>query len=363
MATPEIGPSRGRSSKAADYFQSVYELFQAAGTAVGSVVTRSYSIGGYEIGLSFAGSALLDSVTQALGHLQVKESSNPALTVCVWDSASTGQRMAAPPWERDDFLARGVIQGYNDERIHTAFQYGSSAVNMFDAERNLGIFWVPAADDLAYWEKGAPLRTILHWWFSRHKRQLVHAAAVGNSCGGVLIGGKGGSGKSTTALACLQAGLAYASDDYALLGLEPEPIVYSLYGSAKLDGNQLKRFPHLLSKVSNEHRLKDEKALLFVNRHYPSRVKASFPLRAILLPRVTGKPETLLIRTGMAKGLTALAPSTIFQLPGAGNETFKFLAAFVRSVPSYELALGTNLDEIPRVIEELLLGHEPAVLA
>jgi hypothetical protein len=46
------------------------------------------------------------------------------------------------------------------------------------------------------------------------------------------VAGKGGSGKSTTALACLDSPLVYASDHYCSLTNEPAPYVYSLYDSA-----------------------------------------------------------------------------------------------------------------------------------
>ncbi len=342
-----------------EYFQSVYELFERGSLAVGGFVNRNYSIGGYTIRLRFAGAALISSMTQAFDHLMIDQESTPALTICIWDTASTGTRLPAPPWGSDDFLARGQIQGYNNERIYTAFQHGSSAMNLLDVTRSLGIFWVPAAGDLVYWEKGAPLRTILHWWFSNHNRQLVHAAALGNGRDGVLIGGRGGSGKSTTALACLDSRLLYAGDDYALVALDPAPTAYSLYNSAKLDSDHLQRFPHLVSKVHNADRLEDEKALLFVHQHYQANVTTKFRVRAILLPRVTGKPETRLSKTSTAQALATLAPSTIFQLPRAGNETFKFLAALVRQVPCYCLELGTDISRIRTVIEELLSETYP----
>ena len=52
--------------------------------------------------------------------------------------------------------------------------------------------------------------------------------------------------------------------------------------------------------------------------------------------------------------LAALAPSTIFQLPRAGNEAFKFLATFARQLPCFSLEVGTVLSTIPAAIEGLL---------
>ena len=341
------------SSDRVAYFDAIYELAHSAAQAAGGFVDRIYTIAGLPVRLRFAGPALLSPITHAFEHLNVSEGS-ALLTICIWDTASTGKRMPPPPWEGDDFLARGVIQGYNDDRIHTAFQHGSGAVSLLDAERNLAVFWVSSAEELPYWEKGSPLRTILHWWLGRHERQLVHGAAVGNHHGAVLIGGKGGSGKSTTALACLDSDLLYLGDDYTVLRSEPSPMVYSLYNSAKINADNVERLPHLGEKISNPDRLDSEKALLFVHEHYPTKTVPELPIRAILLPRVTGLRETRLKRTPTAQALAALAPSTIFQLPRAGAEAFKFLAAIAKQVPCFTFEVGTDLSGIPRAIEGLL---------
>lgn len=356
MSTSPVVPAAlPREDQAVEYFQSVYELFKSSQQVTGAV-ERSYIIGGYRIRLSFAGAALL-SLTTALEHLATDDRSTPDLTICLWDSESTGQRMIARPWQEEDFLARGVIQGYNTERIYTAFQHGSGAVSVLDKERDTAVFWAPD-HQLPYWEYGSPLRSILHWWLLGKGLQLVHAAAVGNSNGGVLIGGKGGSGKSTTALTCLESDLFYVGDDYTLLGLESGPVVHSLYNSAKLNSDHVQRFPALLPKIANPDRLADEKALLFVNEHFPAKVATRLPVRAVLLPRVTGIPETRWKQVSVAMTLAALAPSTIFQLPRAGNEAFQFLAAFVRQLPCFSLEVGTDLSNIPPVIEQLLAELE-----
>jgi hypothetical protein len=359
QVVPSHSPDNEQASRSVEYFESVYDLFESAQQAT-EVVERRYIIGGFLIRLSFAGTALL-SLTRALEHLATDNHSTPDLTICLWDSESTGQRMVSRPWQEEDFLARGVIQGYNTERIYTAFQHGSGAVSVLDTHLNLAVFWAPDTK-LPYWEYGSPLRSILHWWLLSQGLQLVHAAAVGNASGGVLIGGKGGSGKSTTALCCLESDLFYAGDDYTLLGLNGGPVVHSLYNSAKLNSDHVKRFPALLPKIANPDRLADEKALLFVNEHYSAKVASRLPVRAILLPRVTGLPDTLFKRVSVAMALAALAPSTIFQLPRAGNEALKFLAAFARHLPCYSLEVGTNLSTIPPVIEGILAELDAAGL-
>jgi hypothetical protein len=53
----------------------------------------------------------------------------------------------------------------------------------------------------------------------------------------------------------------------------------------------------------------------------------------------------------------ALTPSSVFQLSGAGEQAFRMISKFVRSVPTCRLELGTNLDEIPLVISRYLSDH------
>jgi hypothetical protein len=336
------------------HFKAVYEASQAAAQSVGGFIDSCYSVGGYAIRLRFAGPALIPHMTPALAHLAIPPNAMPALTICLWDCASTQVRLPPASWRGEDFLARGEIQGYNDDRISMTYQYGVEAFSMLDAAQDVAVFCIRDASQVPYYEKGAPLRTIFHWWLSNHARQLVHAAAVGTLAGGVLIGGKAGSGKSTTALACLNSELFYIGDDYVLLSTEPTPFVYSLYNSAKLNADHVHRLPYLVPKISNPEKLETEKALVILKDHYPQKVINGLPARAILLPRVTGLPETNLKKVSPAMGLAALAPSTIFQLPRAGDGAFQFLARFVKQVPCYCLEVGTDLSQIPDVISGLL---------
>jgi hypothetical protein len=54
----------------------------------------------------------------------------------------------------------------------------------------------------------------------------------------------------------------------------------------------------------------------------------------------------------------ALAPATIYALPQAGQPAMQLLARLVREVPNYKLELGTDLAEIPQVIQQLLEGRQ-----
>lgn len=347
-----------RNNKPLTFFKRAYQIFEEAEKTVENSVYRFYSIGGYTIRLHFAGQALEQFITPALEHLSTQQCSAPSLTICLWDSESTKTSMPPPPWTVDDYSARGEVRDYNDNYIFTACHKGSGALSILNLDTNVAIWWIRSSSNVPFYESGSPLLTILHWWLQLQGRQVVHAGAVGTPEGGVLLVGKGGSGKSTTTIACLNSELFYTGDDYCILATLPAPYVFSLYSSGKLHSDHIKKFPHLLPIISNADSLDTEKPLLFLNQYYPFKMIKGFPIRAIFLPRVTGQPDTTLVSTSTVEGLKALAPSTLFQLSFATKAAFFQIANFIKQVPCYNLNLGTEIDRIPEVILRFLSKAE-----
>jgi hypothetical protein len=335
------------------YFDGIRETFAAAERTAGSV-ERRYAIGPLVLRLRFAGPALVPAITSALAHLPPGDPEREQVTVCLLDCAGAAVQRPAPAWGLERYGARGEIAGFAEGRIRAVYDVTQRALCMADLARGLGVFAIADVHAIPYYERGAPLRPILHWLLGAHGHQLVHGAAVGTPAGGVLLAGRGGSGKSTSALACLGSGLLYAGDDYVLLGSGPSPVVHSLYSTAKLDGAQLERFPRLRPLVDNGAQLATEKALIFLARHLPETLSPGFPLRALLLPRITGRRDSRLVPASPAAALSALAPTTLFQLPGDGHRAFHTLSALARALPSRWLELGTDLTRIPGVLAEVL---------
>lgn len=348
-------------------FELLYKGFERAVQTTGAIESF-YSIGGYTLCLRFSGTGLISYLIPAIAHLAVAPTATPDLTVCLWDSISTATplpllidsmvELIQCHWT--DYLGpRKEIKAYDGERIRASFHIGPNILSMLDRQQNLACYWIADPENIPYWEKGSPLQTILNWWTTDHHRQYVHAGAVGTPSGGVLLAGKGGSGKSSTALACIGSPLVYASDDYCLVSTDPTPYVYSLYNTAKLKGEaDLKRFPCLAPLVNNRDRLETEKAMLFLYEHHPARVVSGFPIKAVLIPQVTGQPDTGVRPTTAGAALRALAPSTIFQLAGSGQAAFQTMSSLVKQVPCYRLELGTEVAQIPEVILNLLLYLE-----
>lgn len=336
------------------FFDEIHRAFLRAEHKGLADVQRFFRIGGFTVCLRFAGNALETRLTPALDHLSISSCSTPDLTVCLWDSESTGSELPAPPWSHEDYGVHGEISGYNTPVLRTAFNLGSGVLSMLEMQRNVGLFWIRDAQSLPIYESGAPLLTIFHWWMGARRRQLMHAAAIGNESGGVLLVGKGGSGKSSTALRALDSELIYAADDYCLLSNDTTPFVHSLYSSGKIHTKDTAIFPFLQPALDKSYDLNNEKALFFLKDHFPEKISAGFPIKAVLLPCVTGQDHTRVVQAPASAALLALAPSTIFQLSGAGQPAFQMLSELVRKVPCFVLELGNERPQIPGVIANLL---------
>ncbi len=346
------------------FFYSIYERFEQAQQIEGEPVDKYYRIGEDVIRLRFAGSALVPHFTPAFAHLETIAMSSPALTICLWDSVSTHTEMPLLVRNLIDLLifrwyerldTRREIKGFHSHRIRTLFHFGPNILSLMDTSRNVAIYWLNDAAATPYYEKGYPFTTIFNWWMEQQQRQCVHAAAVGNKTGGVLLPGKSGSGKSTTSLACLDSELSYVSDDTSLISCERGPCVYSLYNTAKVE--HFHHLPHLKSYVSNAVREQNEKGMIFLHQYFPDKIISGFPLKGILVPRIAGGKTTHIKPTSPGKALKALAPSTLLQLPGAGVRAFRLMSQLVKSVPCYQLDLGTDMHEIPKVISTFLQDH------
>jgi hypothetical protein len=342
------------------YFENLHSGFLAAGEAT-CLEERRLAVGPARVLLRFAGQELVPLLLPALAHLLTAESTPPTLTICVWDSASTGVAVPAFPWHPRDIRQRGEVAGYNDERFRTIYHggvtdptLGFNTLSMFDARTRTAIFWVKSAQKLPWTESAEPLRPVLHWGLTDDACQLLHAGAVCNEDGGVLLAGAGGSGKSTSSLACVEAGFKFVSDNYVLLTNGEAPVAHSLFCTAKVRPSGLRFHPRLRAMSPGLDPEGDEKFVFDLNLGLPERLARQAPIKALLLPRLSDSGRVAIRPASPTQGLLALAPSTIYQLPGSHGALLEPMSDLVKRVPTYSLDLGGPPDEVPGAIAELL---------
>ncbi|HMR66091.1 MAG TPA: hypothetical protein PKE64_18940 [Anaerolineae bacterium] len=339
------------------FWQALNHAFEQAISLTGSM-ERTYSLAGYRVRLRFAGPALLPVLTPALDHLQTTNAGPPPdLTIALWDSATTGIPFPARLPPLTEIGRRGELPAYSDDRFLAAAQTDIRALSLLDRVENQALYWTAASAVLPVFERAAPLKIILHWWLRERRLPLIHAGAVGAEAGGVLLVGGTGTGKSTSTLACLSAGLQYISDDRCLLALEPEPRALCVYNAAKLRPEQMQRFPHLLPAVRANNLPDEEKHIIFVHQYAPEQLATALPVRALLLARLAHRPETTWHPVSPARVWRELSTSSLVYQPGMAHAELELMAELVRRLPCYQLNLGTELGEIPPVIAQVIQAH------
>lgn len=320
---------------------------------------RIYQVAGLNIYFKFAGEALVLPFTRALSHLESTHHGVANLVVHIWDSQSTGTPISSLPWSQDalkqiDNKGESAARLYYADSQYLFLSTWRGNMLLYDRINNLAVYWIQSPEDLMQYEMATPLRYLLHWFFSSHGMMMVHAAAVGDSHGMILLTGKSGSGKSTTAITCLAAGLEYSGDDYSLVSQVENPEVYSIYNSARL----LPRSFELIDTVSPDEAYYDpksgDKGLLFVSEILPHQLKLNGKLRALVSCSVTDNACSSLSMVNSAELFRALAPSTLFQIPGGTHDDVKKMADLVRSLPCWHLDLGADTEHLPKLLEDLI---------
>ena len=352
MSAPTSGLRRSNAA-----YRNVDRLFEGSAAQTG-VIERRYTIAGRSVLMRFSGSAMLDRIGAAFAHLETNAAlqldARPALRINIWDSASTGAE--APP------VLGGELAGDSSGPIYYLEEDGVQAIarwntlSVYDSVAGEAWYWAPDAAEMLSWDWASPMRMILHWWLGRDGILQVHGGAVGVAKGGVLVVGRGGSGKSTTTLSCLNSGLQYAGDDFVAIATQPAPYIHSLYGSGKLESHHIERFPNLHAAVANPIQGPNDKAVVYAERYLPGVSTAGFPLLAVVVPRVAGVRDTRVVPASKSAALAALAPSTLFQLHPPHPNALAGMASLVRQVPCFTLELGTDLDQISTSIVGLLEG-------
>jgi len=344
-------------SEQIEFFNQCLEKFQKA-VSTTNEIKHFFNIGGMKVCLSFAGETLVPYLTPALEHLRIPETNTPDATICVWESETTAVKMVPPPCERKAFTDRGDIWGFTSERIKTAFHWGEFSVNVMDLESNTGIYWVETAKKIPYWVFSSPFRTMFHWLMEKNNCQLLHAAAVGTKDGAVLISGKGGMGKSSTSIICLENGFYYVGDDYVIVKSKPEPTVYSLYSTAKINTEDIDKFPFYKPHIKTFRNFKQEKAVLFLHPDLKNQILTEMPLKAIFTPEIHHRKDTRISDVSHWHLSRAMAFTTMSQLPYVGKHTHEYINELCESLPGFTLELGSDFADIPKVISNYIAKPE-----
>lgn len=328
--------------------------------------TMRFTLAGLTIALESTSPELFEQLVPALRHHPTADD-EPVLTIRIWSLDHRDARRPRLPLAFTQHAEAAHVEG--DRRIRARFDHTNRAIMAWDADTPVAWWCTESADHLTWWEQAAPFRPILSWFLPTRGRHLAHAAAVGDQRGAVLLAGPGGSGKSTTAVACHLAGLGYLGDDYCIISADP-PTVHSLYGTAKLRLDGLELLRRSSGEGSDPPALRstgllrpapptDGKAVALLDDRSGAPLLGHAPVAAIAAIRVGTDISTTIRPTSGPQALMALAPTSLLQLPGLDNSSFIAMRELVAATPRYAIELGQDRNEVVRTVRDLLAATRP----
>lgn len=339
-----------------EFFKAAKGQTQLAFSAL-SCKTYHIEVSGVFFQLSFAGTSMCSIILPSIEHLIIEATdvSDAAFTIYIWDASSTKVEMPKAPVGIDGVEDSGELKGYNTERIKSAYFGHARVINLVDLHAREGIVCFHSAKNIPAFERACSLRAVFNWVLQYHHTTIVHAAAVGVRDGAILIAGKSGYGKSSTALRCLEEGLKYYGDDVCAVSSDDKhAYVHGLYSSGKAFTRDIHHFPNLVAAIPTGKLAVDEKELFFFNAIFPHLMGKKARIQAIVIPHINPNLPIGFEPISYAKVLSILASSTVNLIPGLTNDIFLQLKQVAQKVPCYQLNLGENPSQIAPEIKSFI---------
>lgn len=316
------------------------------------VVTWIESPGG-PIRLRVVGRHLARRLAAPLGHLVGREQ-QPALRLDVWDGTVAGVpcplEWDASAFPRDVNGTPVRVDPADWQRIWTA---GEGSVTELDVAAGHMVAWRADGSRLSIEERGRPFPVAFQTWLQSRGVVTLHAAAVAREGRAALIVGDSGSGKSTAALACVGAGLAFLGDDQvAVSRTNGRPVAHSLFASVRVDGIVERLRPVVAHDV---HRPANGNGKVLVLLSKPgAAVVRSASIAAIIVATVCPGKASTLERASAREALQAVVPSTMLGVLTDRPAVLQGCVHAVLGSATYRLRSGRDLDAVPPLVSQAL---------
>ncbi|MGE0666721.1 MAG: hypothetical protein AB7O49_09195 [Sphingomonadales bacterium] len=331
--------------------------FAAAFARAGT--TRYYRLAGKPVRIRVAGPSLAEEIDLPLRHLRLESALPPtdiALSIDMWNAEETG--VAAVPADGEDLESPFGLFFASDDRRYLGIRRESGSLWQDCAENRI----VGCSIDLASRaidERARPFHRLLAVWLGNQGIQFVHAGLVARrdpqgTLKGILFVGRGGSGKTTSSIACFRGGLIYLGDDF--IGLERAGdgfLGHSLFGSCLVNVDHIRRFPDLSARSLAPRLDHEQKAVIYMAPIDGALLADKVTIAAVVMPKVVDRPDTVYRPATKGQALLTLAPSSVMSLPIMMDDPMDRLADLVGAVPSFWLELGRDVDQIAGTVNRL----------
>ena len=331
------------SSEGDRFFQDLLESWDNACRRDNGSVDVDIHLCDQRLRLRFSSLRLKSSLTRALRHRIVPTDPHAKsdFVIHVFDGTS-GVPLPRSPWLRTDFQRRGEVNSHFTDDIVASYLIGPDILNIYHKRLKRAVYWIRNGRQIPFYEQAAPFRHLTHWLLREKGWLLVHGAGIGNRDNrGLLVIGKGGSGKSTVSIAAaIDGGMKFCGDDYCAINTSPPLRLNSVYLTAKLTEKTME----MLSLSAADAVSGDEgKRVFFIGEMMAKQAAESLDLKGFVVPGLCPAETPPGLRM-MDSGEVArhLSVSSLYQMPHAGAMEFASLAEAARSLPGWLLTVPTG---------------------
>lgn len=309
----------------------------------------SYRFADWSVRIRIAGTRRADNLPWMIEHRRIEPSAKDDWTISVIEGDCAQVEPLRPPSEHRDKRLVDIA----DDHYYYWTPEGGGNLTLVDRRQHRALLWYPSASEIASWEFSRPFLSSIHALMLPTAWTPVHGAVVAKGNAAILIVGRGGAGKTTTALVCAEAGWDYLSDDYVLIGGTPCRAC-GIYRSARVREDMFARLPRSMLAVTNVS-TDDGEVRAEVDVGRVGRVGLDDPhIRAIVLPRRTGAAKASLDAIRPSQALSALAGPTSIGLAGGQAAIFQKVTSLLKSVPCYIFEPGPRIADVPAVLAPLV---------
>ncbi len=187
--------------------------------------------------------------------------------------------------------------------------------------------------------------------------RMLHSAAIVHRGEAVMIAGLSGTGKSTLAASCLDAGMDYVSDDTIIFRMA-DRAVFPICSTLHLSPGSLYRLPHLRKGVESG-RIPTAPGRM-EKRHlelscYAEHIVFGAPAKMILFPTICEGAEPAIRLIDKNRALTALLVSSSALLGERLNPAYmKGVTQSLRPLPMYEYVVCENFTRNADYLKQFL---------
>jgi len=341
-------------NEAQDFFKS---LWQIVSELRGSQEPRTYRIDllGIDIQISFFEDSLIQKIMPALAHItdRIPLENNLQYQIFMLDGTTLQSSLPKIVDIKNKYIFRGDIENFCTEQYQISYLVHPKMICSIDHFNKIGIVVAQDTKLIPRFITASPLKEIFSWVLSKNKSLLIHAAAVGNQDGAVLLIGKSGAGKSSTAIRCLLNGLDFYGDDVVGISTDPTPTVHSIYASAKIYQKDLKNYKGLALPDAMGYLSPNEKAIFYLHQNFQAQLNSCAPIRAILHV-VQSDGSTQISPTSVANALNTVGSTTATLFPYFDKTQTTQLLALFKKVPCFKFELGNRPDQISLILTQFL---------